>query len=267
MKLPTIMQSMGLSQYEITAYLFLVENHPVNGSQLSRISGVPRSNVYDALRSLKTKGMVAELGDGRYAPLPPGELLKRMRYRFEAELDILKEKLDAAPKKQTYDYVWTISGYEEVMAKAKEMIASAGREIYVELYPEEGSVLDPHLQEAVNRKVEVKYVSMGRPFSVFELQIVHPDVDKIKASQAGRVFDLIVDAKEILVGLFEKGREDGSPISWTQNHWFVMAIREYVRHDFFHCFLEKTLDRKEELTEKERALYYLIKNDAWTARR
>ena len=56
--------------------------------------------------------------------------------------------------------------------------------------------------------------------------------------------------EELLVGLFEKGKEDHSPISWAKNNWFVTTIREFVRHDFFHYFLYKIQDRKEELSER-----------------
>lgn len=53
MEFPPNFLQLGLSQYEITAYLSLVGRHPVNGSQLSRFSGIPRARIYDVLRSLK----------------------------------------------------------------------------------------------------------------------------------------------------------------------------------------------------------------------
>jgi hypothetical protein len=75
------------------------------------------------------------------------------------------------------------------------------------------------------------------------------------------------DKVEILVGMFERGREDASPINWAKNHWFVMAIREGIRHDFFHYFMHKTYDLGQKLSEAEKELYELIKNDAWASHR
>ncbi|MCP4687993.1 MAG: hypothetical protein GY859_08080 [Desulfobacterales bacterium] len=70
-----------------------------------------------------------------------------------------------------------------------------------------------------------------------------------------------MDKQEILVGLFEKDREDDSPINWAKNHWFVVAARDSLRHDFFHYFLHKTYDLGETLTGREAAIYELIKAD------
>ena len=252
-----------LSQYETKAYLSLVAKYPLNGSKLSKHSGIPSAKIYEVLRNLLEKGIVTEVGKGIYAPLPPEELLKNLRHGFGIYLNDLEEKIKATSNTVTHKYVWTIQGYDKVIAKAKEMISSARTEIYVELYPDEGRLLDQDLHEAVSRGVKVKYVSMGHPSSLFDLQVVHPGVKKIRESQGGRIFDVIVDMEELLVGLFEKGKEDHSPISWAKNNWFVTTIREFVRHDFFHYFLYKIQDRKEELSEKEKRLYELIKNDAW----
>ena len=88
--------NLGFSKYEITAYLTLVTNHPVNGSQLSRMSAIPRAKIYDVLRSLKGKGAVTEVGEGLYAPLPPEELFSRIRHNFETSIaqDFANEHLN-----------------------------------------------------------------------------------------------------------------------------------------------------------------------------
>ena len=254
---------LGLTQSELTAYLTLLERNPVNGSTLSRYSGIPRANVYDVLRSLRNRGYVVEIEDGLYAPLPPEELLKRLRHRCESELSSLEEKLAAAAKTTSYDYVWTIQGYDAVMHKSIEMISSARHELYVLLYPEEALILDPHLVKAVSRGVEVKYVSMGPVQTEFEYQVIHPKSDEIKVQHLGRVFDVVKDKVELLVGMFEKGAEDASPINWARNHWFIQAIREGIRHDFYHYFTHKIIELGLELTERDRKIYDLIKNDGW----
>jgi sugar-specific transcriptional regulator TrmB len=254
---------LGLSRSEIKTYLSLLGHHPANGSQLSRHAGVRRPNIYDVLRSLKEKGLAVEVNDGLYAPLPPDEFLNRIRLRVEAELTSLKERIDTATRQSSTEYVWVIKGYDEVMAKAREMIRSAHRELYVQLYQKEARHLDSFLLKAERRGVEVKYVAMGAPLREFELQVVHPGTETIEKSHGGRVFDIVRDKIEILVGMFENGREDESPINWAKNHWFVMAIREGIRHDFFHYFVHKLLERNQALDARERRIYDLIKNDAW----
>ena len=261
MELPPNLFQFGLSNYEIMAYLSLVSRHPVNGSQLSRFSGIPRARIYDVLRSLKDKGFVVETGDGLYAPLPPEEFFKRLRHSFETKLEFLEEKIEAASEPTVYDYVWTIRGYDKVMDKAREMIGAARTEIYTRLHTSEGHILAQNLTRAGLRGVVVKYISMGDPAVIFDLQVVHPESESIAARYGGRTFDLVVDKKELLVGLFETGKEEHSPVNWAKNHWFVVTIRDSLRHDFFHFFLHKIYEKKQRLTKDEKILYDLIVRD------
>ena len=255
--------TLGLSQSELKTYLALLQHNPANGSQLSRHSGVPRANIYNILAALMDRGLVLELSDGLYAPLPPDEFLKRLRLRIDSDLASLEKQIKAVSKNHFTEYIWTLKGYGEVMARAKDMIDHARHELYVLLYPEEARQLDAHLLKAAQRGVQVKYVSMGVPVTRFELQVIHPRTEVIAQSHGGRVFDIVRDKVEILVGLFEHGRENDSPINWAKNHWFVSAIREGIRHDFFHYFISKILDRGEPLTDHEKKMYTLIQQDSW----
>ena len=253
----------GLSGTELTAYLTLLNRGPLNGSQVSRYSGVTRANAYDALRSLKLKDFVIENEDGLFAPLPSEEFLKRIRQRCNLELSALEEKVASAGNESSYEYIWTLRGYDEVMAKAKSMIAAAGTDLYVCFYPTEAERLDPELIKAVQRGVSVKYVSMGEPINKFDRQVIHHNSDSIRMNNKGRVFDLVRDKSEVLVGVFRTEDVDDSPINWAQSNWFVHSVRESVRHDFFHCLMHKIFTRGEKLSPEEIEMYHHLENDAW----
>ena len=255
------LKNLGFSQYEITCYLTLAARHPLNGSQLSSISGVARSRVYDVLRNMARKGLVLEVGDGLYVPLPPEELYKRLQTQFESGLEVLKTQLDDAAAGTAYEFIWMIRGYEQVMMKAREMIARAQRELYVRLFPETAIELEPDLEQAETRGVGVRFIAMGEMPVSFNIQVTHPDAGHLPQAIGGRSFDIIADKQEALVGIFEKDQEDSSPINWTRNRWFVIANRDSLRHDFYHCFLEKIIERGERLSERERRIYAFIKAD------
>jgi hypothetical protein len=95
----------------------------------------------------------------------------------------------------------------------------------------------------------------------FEIQVVHPESDDLLKSIGGRSFDIIADKTEALVGIFELGQENQSPINWTRNRWFVIANRDSLRHDFYHYFLEKTYERGQTLSDEEKKIYAFIKAD------
>ncbi len=258
--------TLGFSQSELKTYMTLLSHSPANGSQLSRFSGIPRANIYAILNSLKTKGVVGEIEEGIYTPLPSDEFLKRLKNKANSEIETLEKQFEAVSSEPYSEYIWTIKGYEKVLNKAIEIINVAEKELYVLLYPEEAQHLDPHLKKAEERGVKIKYISMGVPQVKFDIQVVHPGFVVVEQSHEGRVIDIVKDKTEILVGLFEKDREDESPINWARHHWFVMALRETIRHDFYHYLVHKMLDQGLELDDNDRNLYKQISTDTWAGK-
>jgi hypothetical protein len=258
--------NIGLSDYAITAYLSLVTHHPVNGSQLSRSSGIPRARIYDVLRYLKDRGFVAEPSEGMYIPLPPEELLSQLRKNHEADLGKLEKLINDARASAQTDFIWTLNGYEMAISKAREMIVGANDEVYVRLFPQEAERLVANLIEAENRGVSVKCIFMKPYPETLRLQVIHPQCGPqggdLEAAMGGRSFDLVVDKAEFIGGILEAGKEEQAEIHWGRNRWSVIAGRDSLRHDFFQYFLDKLYERKESLTRQEETLYRIIREDA-----
>ena len=255
------LKELCFSQYEAACYMALVGNHPVNGSQLSKISGIARSRIYDVLRNLNAKGYVLEVNPGQYVPLPPDELIRRLQSNFDNNIDMFKEQIAKVSSENNYEYVWSITGYDNVMDKAIEMIMEAEKEIYVRLFPKADRHLAKYLTAADKKGVKIRYIAMGKIETKFDIQVTHPDNENLQNTIGGRSIDIITDKREALVGIFETDNEDSSPINWTRNRWFVTANRDSLRHDFYHSFLEKTVDQNSELTKNEKRIYQIIKED------
>ncbi len=255
------LKELGFSQYEVSCYLTLVANHPVNGSQLSKLSGISRSRIYDVLRNMIKKGLVQEVENAHYVPLPPDELVKRLRSQFEGNITSLEQQLKEASGGSEYEYTWTIFGYREALDRAIEMIRTAKKELYLRLFPNVGKNLEQYLQQAVERGVDIRYIAMGDMPLTFDVQVIHPESEKLIYTLGGQSLDIIADQSEALVGILEKGNEDHSPFNWTRNQWFVITNRDSLRHDFYHYFLDKTYDRGLSLTDREKAIYQLVKSD------
>ena len=254
-------KALGFSQYEAACYMALLGSHPENGSQLSKASGIARSRIYDVIRGLTAKGLVIEVNAGQYAPLPPDELINRLKREFNRNLDVLKAQMDKAGQKKMTEYVWTLTGYDAVMAKAGEMIDQAESEIYVRLFPDAGKRLEKHLTAAEKRGVNIRYIAMGRIEKKFDVQVTHPNHEKLVRTIGGMSIDVITDRQQALVGVFETGNTDLSRINWTRSRSFITAGRDSLRHDFYHCFLEKVLDDDQPLTPDEQRIYKIVKHD------
>ena len=255
------MTEFGFSQYETSCYMALVAHHPSNGSQLSKLSGIARSRIYDVLNTLSRKGMVFEIEQGKYVPLPPQELKKRLKSQFESNLHSFEEELEAVTTVTEYEYILTLRGHDEVMQKAIEIIDHAKSELYIRLFPPCGNRLAAHIEKAAARGVGIRYVCMGSMPHDFEIQIEHPDSQELIQKIGGESVDIIADKEEALIGMFELGKEDLSPFIWTKNKWFVIGNRDSLRHDFYHYFLNKVYDCNENLSDEEKKIYAFIKAD------
>jgi len=92
------LQHLGMSGYEAKAYVALVAaGTPLNGYEVAKHSGVPRSTVYETLGKLVGRGAAYEVRAGEasvgYISLPPNALLDRMRREFDRSIDTLRSAL------------------------------------------------------------------------------------------------------------------------------------------------------------------------------
>ena len=261
MDLTAILSDFAFSKYESSCYLSLLARHPANGSQLSKMSGIARSRIYDVLRSLANKKLVFEIETGMYVPLPFEELKKRLRGRFEANLKILDEELDSMVQQTQFEYLYTLNGMEEVIAKAGDIINSAATELYLRLFPESWRRLRRHIDKAIQRGVVVRFVSMGPMDLVYDIQVLHPEIRHLKDKLGGESLDIISDNTEAIAGIFEIRNANQSPFIWTRNRWFVTANRDSLRHDFYHYFLDKIYEKGESLSARDKRIYAFIKAD------
>lgn len=255
------LDNLGLSDYAIHTYLTLLQHHPTNGSQLSRRSGIPRARIYDVVRTLKKRGFVTEAGKGIFVPLPPDELIKQLRRNYEKDLGRFQELIDEIQAPLDHDFIWSVTGYQRIMEKAREMIDAARQEIYIRLFPQEAETLIRALKRAEKRSVQVKCIFM-QPFpKTFAIQVTHPQHETVERKLGGRSFDLVVDKEEFIGGMFDPAAIDECRINWGRNRWFVISGRDSLRHDFFHYFLFKTQTLDRPLDEGEKTIYEIIQND------
>ena len=263
MDIPQNLLNLGFTKYEAQVYLSLISKHPLNGSQLSRLSGVPRANIYNTLDGLKARDIVMEVGKGLYAAIPVQELTRRLRIERDQDLSVLRDMAQKVKAQTNQEYVWTLTGNSQVMAKVREMIERATCELFIRFFPEEGEQLESELKEAERRGVTIKYVSLGPPPLEFDYQVVHYEHKSLTKMIGGRSLEMVADQREVITGCLREGADEETVAAWTQNQWLTFSIRDAIRHDFYHVYLYKVHELGEQLSEREKELYRLIKKDYW----
>lgn len=154
------LQRLGVPSYEAKAYLaLLAAGEPMNGYEVAKYSGVPRSTVYETLTKLARRELVYEVQDSdnqtKYLPLSSGDLLLRLRRDFEGEIGELENGLAEWAQQPTTHLVHRLAGEQMVLNRATDLIQGAQRSIHVTAWPNRLKVLEPYLREAEQRGVSV----------------------------------------------------------------------------------------------------------------
>jgi sugar-specific transcriptional regulator TrmB len=224
----------GFSEYEAKAYVALLRESPVTGYQIAKLSGVPRSMVYEVLGKLVTRGAAMTLrkeGSTQYAPVPAAEFLDQWHREHETLVASLKDDLTLFDSASNLEYVWSIEGHENIMAKAEEMIQQAGRRIYLSLLPATYPALEPALRAASGRGVQVVVYSTEALDLPGGRVIANPVPEATQERVGGLWLVLVVDEQEVLIG--ELLTENRARASWTGSPLFVFVTEHHRRTDFY----------------------------------
>ena len=248
----------GFSEYEAKAYVALLRENPATGYQLAKLSGVPRSMIYETLGKLVARGASMTLRKGdttQYAPVPPEEFLDQLHREHEELVDSLKDDLAGLASPLDLEYVWNFEGHESVIAKAEEMILQAQHTIYLALVPTTFAELRPVLEEAVGRGVRVVVYTTGE-IDLPGARVVVAHVSEETLGQArGLGLILSIDGEEVLIGEWLSATQ--ARASWTNSPFLVFIAEHHLRTDLYlprllSCLGDEALEL---IQEEDRELF------------
>jgi Cd2+/Zn2+-exporting ATPase len=253
--------ALGFTEYEAKVYLALLEENPSTGYQLSKLSGVPRSMVYDALKRLHSRGAALETIEGRatlYRPLPPKVLLDRHESEHRRLLQELRNGLNSIYVADSDDRVWTISGKPTVMAYARRMLEEAQSEIYLVLTDADLQTLQPHLLAAHRRGVPLNVLLTGEARLDFGRVAQHPPLESELQGLTAMVL-VAVEGGEMLVASAAAHRAMTATV--THNPDLVFIARQFVWMELFtqRVYAQLGDDLLQRLPAEDRAIFESLK--------
>lgn len=143
------LKGIGLTMYEAQAYVTLTSLISTTATEIAEKSGIPRSKIYDVLKSLAEKNYI-EIEDGRpqtYNVKSPVEVLNREKERINAEIDDAITRLTHIYENgmsQVQAPIWRIYGVEKIISQEVEIIKRAKRSVNMRigfLFEGEGEAL------------------------------------------------------------------------------------------------------------------------------
>ncbi|MEW2360042.1 helix-turn-helix domain-containing protein [Spirillospora sp. NPDC029432] len=226
------LQRLGMSGYEAKAYVALVAaSRPINGYEVAKRSGVPRSTVYETLGKLVARGAAHERRAGpgatEYLPLPPEALIERLRREFDGSLTALEDALPALAAEPEAPPLHNLTDAEAMLARAADVIAGASRDLFLSAWPQELDRLAPRVEDAAGRGAAVSVIAFGPadlPGDVRE----HRHAKAVLDDLGYRLLVVVGDRREAVVGGF------GGAAAWgiyTADPAVALMAAEYVRQD------------------------------------
>lgn len=242
------MADLGFTQYEGRAYICLLQNFPATRYEISKKSGIPRSAIYDVIHRLEQFGAVNAISakPEKYVPLPPDKFVELLESRYKNKIHEFYESVSDLQVNLESEHLWNISGYQNLILKAKEMISNAREEIYLSTWNREIQELKKELKEAVERGIKVVIFSFTRTVK-FGLVYSYGLEEKELEKAWDHKIILVRDREELVMG--EANKQYPRKVAWTRNKAIVMIAANHIILDITLYGLRAGVDIREVVIE------------------
>jgi len=222
---------LGFSAYEAKAYIALMQSPSVTAYEVSKLSGVPQSKIYETMKKIVDKGLAIAEGTKpvTFIALSIDEFLDRYRADLNKSLDFLRDNVKAIGNQPSLEYIWHFNGSLQLMNKIRSLISDAQSSLYLEIWADEYRELLDDLKEARDRGIKIAAVVYGViPEEVGKVYYHAMDALLENEARSGRWLNIIRDNQECCFGIFNQANPSGI---WTQNDSLMLLSKSFISHD------------------------------------
>lgn len=226
----------GLGRQEACIYLCLLKNESLTGYEVSKLTGISRSNVYNSLAALVDHGAayVCEGPSTKYVAVDLQEFCdNRLRFLETQSRELVLN----APKKQVESegYI-TIEGYGRICDKIHHMLKGTEYRVYFAAKSQFLLLWEKELTELVKagKKVVLITDEEEKLFTETEdvrqgIQFYQTYVSEEDEEPSDRQIRLIIDSAYVLTGEVAQTAQDTCLYSAQQN--FVAVFKQALRNE------------------------------------
>lgn len=238
-KISAQFKRLGLSDLEVRVYLSLLNIESSSGYQLSNMSNVPSSKVYQVINNLLHKGLIVatDKRHAKYYACPPEDVVRRLSTEYSSCINELSKNLKLYKNKSSIPehLALNIVGRKEIILRAREGIIKSEKSIFIAAWNNELKLLRNHLTVAESRGVDIKIVSYGKTTIRSGIVYAHRPTDYPYREREERRFSLVVDNKVSVIANLGKNSESGL---YTKNWGLVHLIRDFIIHEIYIILIE-----------------------------
>ena len=222
------LKELGFNSYEAKVYLALLKKYPATGYEVAQTADIPQARAYDALKSLVAVSFVFSDQEKpqKYTPISPKELTRRFKRKVNSTLEYLEKKLPSV-REDYNEPIHTISGYENIIEKLREVINNAKESMYCEFWQSDYKQLEPEIMNAYDRGVDIKIVGYDNLQTVFGQVYSHEGAKELEYYLGSRMVFVLADNVESVWGRIEK------QVIWTKHNDIAFLMKEFMVHDMY----------------------------------
>lgn len=213
----------GLTRQEAAIYLCLLGNSELSGYEVSKLTGISRSNVYGALAGLVEKG-AAYLLEGetnKYTAVLAADFCEnRIRHLVRLKQELVSQVPQIGDNSEGYI---TISSHRHIMDKIYNMLEHVEYRVYLSIPVEYLERFRPELEKLTAKGKKVVLLISEFPAEEIQGCIIYTTGKK------DRQLRLIVDSSYVLTGELTGDVTDSCLYCGQKN--FVNVFKESLRNE------------------------------------
>ncbi len=211
----------GLTRQEAIIYINLYMNGTMNGYEMSKLTGISRSNCYSALANLAEKGAsnIIEGEVKKYVAVPIIEFCKgRINMLIEEEKYLEKNLPDM---KEDLDGYITIKGNTNIVNKIKSLLEAVEYRIYLSMSERNINFIINDLKILINKGIKVVVIT-NYPL-VLEGAIIYED------ELIDEEIRIIIDSQKVLTGDLSQRTDDTCLYTGQKN--FISVFKSAFKNE------------------------------------
>jgi HTH-type transcriptional regulator, sugar sensing transcriptional regulator len=231
----TDLKRLGFTEYEARIYIQLLRQSPATAYEVSKSTGVPRPNTYNALESLSQRGAVLPVSESpaRYIAAQPDEMLDAIARQTSKLCENLTAKLASVAMPVEDQYVWTLNGEDAVHDKIEALIASSREMLMIKAADDILRRHKPALKAAAERGVEMLIVLFGFDADEFRFgekcHVYIHESNGVRMGSTDNLFTIASDHVEMVTARVY----EGVVAVHTRNQPIVNMAESLIRHDYY----------------------------------
>ncbi len=222
------LMTLGLTGYEAKAYLAALSDTPSTGYKLSKMSGVPRSKIYEVIEKLIQKGfLVFQSGDRNLvSPVDINFFLDRKKDETLNHIDFLKVNLPKFRQEEDHK-LWNVTGNDQILEMILKLIHDAEKSFFLIIASKDLVLCIDQITKAKKRGIKVGGLFSGQ---------MDEDIEGLYNIQGScceccSQISLTVDGKIALIGATYP--EEYASAVITEHRGFVEIVEDYIKHELF----------------------------------